>query len=86
MSWEALFIFDLMVFALTLGKTLSERYRIRVTSGRHDIIALILRDGTLRAHAVRHMHAADRGLTGRIHVFRVRPRRSGSLPRPPPTR
>ncbi|OJT02835.1 hypothetical protein TRAPUB_6691 [Trametes pubescens] len=50
-SWEALFIFDLMVFALTLGKTLSERYRIRVTSGRHDIIALILRDGTLRAHA-----------------------------------
>ncbi|KAL1941716.1 hypothetical protein VTO73DRAFT_6716 [Trametes versicolor] len=46
-SWEALFVFDLMVFSLTLGKTLSERYRTRVTSGRHDIISLILRDGSM---------------------------------------
>ncbi|KAI0360506.1 hypothetical protein OH77DRAFT_1445358 [Trametes cingulata] len=46
-SWEALFAFDLMVFILTVSKTFRERYRHRVTSGRHDIISLILRDGAM---------------------------------------
>ncbi|KAH9852454.1 hypothetical protein C2E23DRAFT_825569 [Lenzites betulinus] len=46
-SWEALFLFDLMVFSLTVGKTFRERNRQRVTSGRHDIISLILRDGSM---------------------------------------
>ncbi|KAI0635333.1 hypothetical protein C8Q77DRAFT_1107469 [Trametes polyzona] len=46
-SWEALFAFDLMVFTLTVCKTFRERFRHRVTSGRHDIITLILRDGSM---------------------------------------
>ncbi|KAI0371229.1 hypothetical protein BV20DRAFT_1017181 [Pilatotrama ljubarskyi] len=46
-SWEALFAFDCMVFILTVTKTFRERYRHRVTSGRHDIISLILRDGAM---------------------------------------
>ncbi|KAI9065618.1 hypothetical protein FKP32DRAFT_1567581 [Trametes sanguinea] len=47
-SWESLFAFDLMIFTLTVCKTFRERYRHRITSGRHDIISLILRDGTQR--------------------------------------
>ncbi|KAL7284076.1 hypothetical protein ACG7TL_001354 [Trametes sanguinea] len=46
-SWESLFAFDLMIFTLTVCKTFRERYRHRITSGRHDIISLILRDGAL---------------------------------------
>ncbi|KAI0827111.1 hypothetical protein BC628DRAFT_1370962 [Trametes gibbosa] len=46
-SWEALFAFDLMVFTLTVCKTFRERHRHRITSGRHDIISLILRDGSM---------------------------------------
>ncbi|CDO75761.1 hypothetical protein BN946_scf184921.g37 [Trametes cinnabarina] len=46
-SWEALFVFDLMIFTLTVCKTFRERYRHRVTLGHHDIISLILRDGAL---------------------------------------
>ncbi|KAI0336778.1 hypothetical protein GY45DRAFT_1237531 [Cubamyces sp. BRFM 1775] len=44
-SWESLFAFDCMVFGLTVYKTFRERYRHRISSGRHDIISLILRDG-----------------------------------------
>ncbi|KAI0659312.1 hypothetical protein C8Q70DRAFT_1054155 [Cubamyces menziesii] len=46
-SWESLFAFDCMVFGLTVYKTFRERYRHRVSSGRHDIISLILRDGAM---------------------------------------
>ncbi|KAI0674479.1 hypothetical protein C8Q78DRAFT_1076115 [Trametes maxima] len=44
-SWEALFAFDCMVFTLTVRKTFRERHRI--SSGKHDIVSLILRDGAL---------------------------------------
>ncbi|KAI0646474.1 hypothetical protein C8Q79DRAFT_1010095 [Trametes meyenii] len=44
-SWEALFAFDCMVFTLTVLKTFRERHRI--SSGKHDIVSLILRDGAL---------------------------------------
>ncbi|KAI0777258.1 hypothetical protein BD413DRAFT_173739 [Trametes elegans] len=46
-SWEALFAFDCMIFTLTICKTFRERYRHRISSGKHDIISLILRDGSM---------------------------------------
>ncbi|KAI8986735.1 hypothetical protein BD414DRAFT_529044 [Trametes punicea] len=46
-SWESLFLFDLLIFTLTVCKTFKERFKHRITSGRHDIISLILRDGAM---------------------------------------
>ena len=45
MAWESLFLFDAMIFCLTLFKTYQERRRNPVNSGREDIISLLMRDG-----------------------------------------
>lgn len=47
MAWESLFIYDLMIFSLTLYKTFRERRTNPVTSGRRDIVYLLMRDGEL---------------------------------------
>ncbi|KAF8881203.1 hypothetical protein BD779DRAFT_1788338 [Infundibulicybe gibba] len=44
-AWEALFIYDTILFCLTLGKTW--RARAAITRMRVSIIALILRDGAI---------------------------------------
>ena len=44
-SWEALFLFDLLIFALTLFKTYRERKLNPTSSGRRDIVYLLMRDG-----------------------------------------
>lgn len=44
-AWESLFLFDCTIFSLTLFKTLRERRRNPVTSGRRDIVSLVMRDG-----------------------------------------
>ncbi|PIL27660.1 hypothetical protein GSI_10812 [Ganoderma sinense ZZ0214-1] len=46
-AWESLFLFDCTIFSLTLFKTLRERRRNPVTSGRRDIVSLVMRDGAL---------------------------------------
>ncbi|KAI0746960.1 hypothetical protein C8Q80DRAFT_1178553 [Daedaleopsis nitida] len=46
-SWEALFLFDLTIFSLTLYKTYRERRRHPVSIGKHDIVSLVMRDGAL---------------------------------------
>ncbi|KAI1798048.1 hypothetical protein LXA43DRAFT_1106377 [Ganoderma leucocontextum] len=50
-AWESLFLFDCTVFSLTLFKTFRERRRNPVTSGRHDIVSLVMRDGAVMASA-----------------------------------
>ncbi|KAM5533553.1 hypothetical protein V8D89_012769 [Ganoderma adspersum] len=46
-AWESLFLFDCTIFSLTLFKTLRERRRNPITSGRRDIVSLVMRDGAL---------------------------------------
>ncbi|TBU61122.1 hypothetical protein BD310DRAFT_921527 [Dichomitus squalens] len=46
-AWESLFLFDCTIFSLTLFKTLMERRRNPVASGKRDIVSLVMRDGTL---------------------------------------
>lgn len=43
-SWEALFIYDVLIVSLTLFKAYRERARRRITSG-NDLFGLIVRDG-----------------------------------------
>ncbi len=47
-AWEALFVYDILIFALTLFKTYRERFYYR--PGRRyniDLVGLIVRDGEL---------------------------------------
>ncbi|KAJ3520567.1 hypothetical protein NMY22_g12697 [Coprinellus aureogranulatus] len=46
-AWEALFVFDSILFAFTLYKTLRERRDHRITGININLITLILRDGCL---------------------------------------
>ncbi|KAL6306030.1 hypothetical protein BKA93DRAFT_730040 [Sparassis latifolia] len=43
-AWEALFIYDILIFSLTVFKTFKERSRNVVTVGKFDVVSLIFRD------------------------------------------
>ncbi|KAI0689558.1 hypothetical protein BC835DRAFT_249847 [Cytidiella melzeri] len=45
-AWEALFVFDAMIFSLTLLKTYKERLKYSLTK-RLDIVSLMVRDGAI---------------------------------------
>ena len=44
-SWEALFLFDLLIFALTLFKTYRAQILRDIASGRSSTMFVFLRDG-----------------------------------------
>ncbi len=45
-AWEALFVYDILIFALTLFKTYRERSYYRPGQRRRiDLVGLIVRDG-----------------------------------------
>jgi len=44
-AWEALFVYDSILFGFTLYKTLKERHDHRITGINVTLISLILRDG-----------------------------------------
>ncbi|KAF6756422.1 hypothetical protein DFP72DRAFT_285596 [Ephemerocybe angulata] len=46
-AWEALFLYDSILFSLTLYKTLKERKDNRITGINIDLVSLILRDGCM---------------------------------------
>ncbi|GBE87488.1 hypothetical protein SCP_1101650 [Sparassis crispa] len=46
-AWEALFIYDILIFSLTVFKTFKERSRNVVTVGKFDVVSLIFRDGAM---------------------------------------
>ena len=46
-SWEALFVYDILIVSLTLYKAYQERSRHRIMR-RDDLFSLIVRDGEFR--------------------------------------
>ncbi|KAH9939862.1 hypothetical protein B0H21DRAFT_755894 [Amylocystis lapponica] len=45
--WEALFIYDVMIFSLTLYKTFQERPMSSILPAKSDIVSLVYRDGAI---------------------------------------
>lgn len=46
-AWEALFVYDVILFSLTIFKTIREKRDRRITGINIDLITLILRDGCM---------------------------------------
>lgn len=46
-AWEALFLWDSFIFALTLLKTYKERFRYAAVARGNDLLSLIVRDGAV---------------------------------------
>ncbi|KZT10446.1 uncharacterized protein LAESUDRAFT_721805 [Laetiporus sulphureus 93-53] len=46
-AWESLFVYDVIIFSLTLCKTWKERFLHPILIERIDILALMLRDGAM---------------------------------------
>ncbi|GJE86617.1 hypothetical protein PsYK624_026970 [Phanerochaete sordida] len=46
-AWEALFVWDSVVFTLTLLKTYKERFRYAAVARGNDLLSLIVRDGAV---------------------------------------
>ena len=46
-AWEALFLWDLFIFSLTLCKTYKERFRYTAVVRGNDLLSMIVRDGAI---------------------------------------
>lgn len=50
-AWEALFVYDVMIVILTMARTYKERFHLRPSGHRRDLVGLIVRDGAFQSSA-----------------------------------